>query len=163
MSQSVVLTGMVLSAMPVGILTKNNDSHKGTRKITAFARGARRPNSQLMAGSNPFSFGEFELFEGKSAYSLSKVTISNYFRELTQDFGSSIHRVLLSGVLRIFCQENNDEKDMLKLLYQSLRALESPAYKNELVRAVFELKAITINGEGPSLVFVYTLSFKGRA
>ena len=50
-----------------------------------------------------------------------------------------------------FCQENNDEKDMLKLLYQSLRALESPAYKNELVRAVFELKAITINGEGPSL------------
>ena len=40
--------------------------------------------------------------------------------------------------------ENNDEKDMLKLLYQSLRALESPAYKNELVRAVFELSLIHI-------------------
>ncbi len=103
MSQSVVLTGMVLSAMPVGdfdkritILTKERG------KITAFARGARRPNSQLMAGSNPFSFGEFELFEGKSAYSLSKVTISNYFRGAYTGFGSSIHRVLLSGVLRIF-------------------------------------------------------------
>ena len=152
MSQSVVLTGMVLSAMPVGdfdkritILTKERG------KITAFARGARRPNSQLMAGSNPFSFGEFELFEGKSAYSLSKVTISNYFRELTQDLEAVYTGFYFLEFCGYFCQENNDEKDMLKLLYQSLRALESPAYKNELVRAVFELKAITINGEGPSL------------
>lgn len=152
MSQSVLLTGMVLSAMPVGdfdkritILTKERG------KITAFARGARRPNSQLMAGSNPFSFGEFELFEGKSAYSLSKVTISNYFRELTQDLEAVYTGFYFLEFCGYFCQENNDEKDMLKLLYQSLRALESPAYKNELVRAVFELKAITINGEGPSL------------
>lgn len=145
------MTGMVLSAMPVGdfdkritILTKERG------KITAFARGARRPNSQLMAGSNPFSFGEFELFEGKSAYSLSKVTISNYFRELTQDLEAVYTGFYFLSSADISV-ENNDEKDMLKLLYQSLRALESPAYKNELVRAVFELKAITINGEGPSL------------
>ena len=50
-----------------------------------------------------------------------------------------------------FCQENSDEVEMLKLLYQSLRALESPHIPKELVRAVFELKAITINGEGPSV------------
>ena len=40
---------------------------------------------------------------------------------------------------------------MLKLLYQSFRALESSKYKNELVRAIFDLKAITINGEGPTV------------
>ena len=84
-----------------------------------------------------FSFGEFELFEGKSAYSLSKVTISNYFRELTQDLEAVYTGFYFLEFCGYFCQENNDEKDMLKLLYQSLRALESPAYKNELVRAVF--------------------------
>ena len=40
---------------------------------------------------------------------------------------------------------------MLKLLYQSFRALENSRYSKELVRAVFELKAITINGEGPQV------------
>ena len=38
---------------------------------------------------------------------------------------------------------------MLKLLYQSLRALLSDSYENRLVRSIFELKALAINGEAP--------------
>ena len=38
---------------------------------------------------------------------------------------------------------------MLKLLYQSLRALTSPSFDHRLVRYVFELKAIMLNGEFP--------------
>lgn len=152
MSQQLTVTGMVLTSMPVGdydkritILTKERG------KITAFARGARRPNSQLIAGTNPFCFGEFEVYEGKSAYSVGKTSISNYFRELTSDLSAVYTGFYFLEFAEYFCQENNDEKEMLKLLYQSLRALESPAYKNELVKLIFELKAITINGEGPTM------------
>ena len=152
MGQSIVLTGMVLSTMPISdydkritILTKERG------KITAFARGARRPNSQLLAATNPFSFGEFELFEGKSSYNISKATIHNYFRELTLDVDAAYMGFYFLEFADYFCQENNDEKEMLKLLYQSLRALESPNFPNDLVRVVFELKAMTINGEGPSV------------
>lgn len=152
MGQSVVVTGMVLTTMPISdydkritILTKERG------KISAFARGARRPNSQLLAATNPFSFGEFELFEGKSSYNVSKASIHNYFRELTLDVDAAYMGFYFLEFAEYFCQENNDEKEMLKLLYQSLRALESPSFSNALVRVIFELKAMTINGEGPSM------------
>lgn len=152
MAQSVVMTGMVLNSMPISdydkritILTKERG------KITAFARGARRPNSQLLAGTNPFAFGEFELYEGKSSYNVSKVSINNYFRELTEDLEATYLGFYFLEFADYFCQENNDEKEMLKLLFQSLRALASPAYKKKLVRVIFEIKAMTINGEGPSV------------
>lgn len=152
MGQSVTMTGMVLTAMPVRdydkrltILTKERG------KITAFARGARRPGSQLLAATNPFSFGEFELFEGRSAYNLSKANIQNYFRELVNDLYTASLGFYFAEFAEYFCQENNDEKEMLKLLYISLRALESTKIPRELVRIIFELKAMTINGEGPDV------------
>lgn len=152
MGQPVVFTGMVLSSMPISdydkritILTKE----KG--KITAFARGARRQNSQLLAATNPFSFGEFELFEGKSSYNIVKANIHNYFRKLTSDIESAYMGFYFLEFAEYVCQEHNDETEMLKLLYQSFRALESQKFSNGLIKAIFQLKAMAINGEAPNV------------
>ena len=152
MGQNLVVTGMVLNAMPIGDYDKRITLLTRERgKITAFARGARKPNSQFLAATNPFSFGEFELFEGRSTYTVAKVSIQNYFRELAADFNAAYYGFYFLEFADYYCQENNDEREMLKLLYQSFRALENSRYSKELVRAVFELKAITINGEGPQV------------
>lgn len=129
----------------ITILTKERG------KLSAFARGSRRPNSSLLAATNLFVFGEFELFEGRSSYNVSKVQVHNYFRTLTVDVAAAYMGCYFLEFAEYVCQENNDEKEMLKLLYQSLRALESGKFSAELVRAVFELKAIAINGEGPAV------------
>lgn len=152
MGQNIMLTGMVLSALPVGeydkritLLTKERG------KISAFARGARRPGNQLMAALCPFSFGKFEVYEGRSSFTVVKAEISNYFRELAENLDDACYGFYFLEIADYYARENTDEIHMLKLLYQSLRALEKESLENRLVRRIFELKALVINGEYPNV------------
>ena len=148
MQEHVEVTGIVLKAEPIGdydrrvvILTLERG------KITAFARGARKPNSSFVASTNPFTFGLFRLYEGKSSYTLNEVEVKNYFEELRDDFAGAYYGMYFLEIADYLTRENNDEKEMLKLLYQSLRALMHPGIDNRLIRYIYEIKAVVINGE----------------
>lgn len=148
MRETTNLTGMVLKETPVGeydrrlvILTRERG------KITAFARGAKRPGNVLMAVSRPFVFGQFKLFEGREAYSLQGAEISNYFAEISADMEAACYGSYFLEFADYYCRENVDGTEMLLLLYQSLRALLKPALPDSLVKLIFELRAMVANGE----------------
>ena len=152
MQEFINVTGIVLKQTPIGeydrricLLTKE----KG--KISAFARGARKPGNRLSAATNPFSFGQFKLYAGRDSYTISEADIQNYFPELMSDYVGAYYGMYFAEVADYYTRENNDERQMMKLLYQSLRALCSPALPNPLVQCVFELKAIAVNGEFPGI------------
>lgn len=152
MQEFLTVTGMILKAVPIGeydrrvvILTKE----KG--KISAFVKGARRQNSRFLAPTNPFSFGEFKLYVGKTSYNVTDIVISNYFEGLRDDFEGAYYGMYFLEVMDYFTRENNDEKEMLKLLYQSLKALQSEKLSKKLVRYIFEIKAVALNGEFPGI------------
>ena len=148
----IVLTGMVLSTMPIGeydrrvvILTKEQG------KISAFARGARRPNSPLVGAVNPLAFGEFTMYEGRTSYTIQSASITNYFAELREDVVGAYYGFYFLEVADYYAKEYTDEREMLKLLYQSMRALINPHIPNRLVRRIFELKTLTVNGQAPQV------------
>ncbi len=148
----IVLTGMVLSTAPVGeydrrvvILTKEQG------KIAAFAKGSRRPNSPLVGAVNPFTFGEFTMYEGRSSYTIQSANILNYFPELREDMVGAYYGFYFLEFSNYYTKEFNDEREMLKLLYQTMRALTNKHIPDKLIRYIFELKAFYINGEGPAV------------
>ena len=152
MQEFTEITGMVLKAEPIGeydrrvvMLTKE----KG--KISAFAKGSRRQTSKLLAATNPFSFGTFKLYAGRSSYNILDASISNYFEGLREDFEGAYYGMYFLEVMDYYTRENNDEKEMLKLLYQSLRDLMHESLDNRLVRYIFEMKAMVLNGEFPGI------------
>ena len=125
------VTGMILSSMPVGefdrrvvLLTKERG------KISAFAKGARKPNSPLVGITRAFVFGTFQVYEGRTSYTIRQASITHYFEAVISDL---------------------DAADMLNLLYVSLKALANKKIPDTLVKCIFELRMIALNGECPEV------------
>ncbi|HCJ06976.1 MAG: DNA repair protein RecO [Lachnospiraceae bacterium] len=148
MRDKIDLNGIVLSSMPVGdydkrlvLLTKERG------KITAFARGARKPNSPYLGLSEPFNFGTFSLMEGFDAYRLVGGEVKEYFLDVKNDIEGICYGTYFCDVMEYLNVDGIGDINMLNLLYVSLRALMNPAIPNALIRRIFELKVLAIDGE----------------
>lgn len=146
------MTGMVLQSSTIGefdkrvvLLTKERG------RISAFAKGARRPKSHLCAGTEPFAFGEFYIYKGRDSYTIEQLEIKEYFPELRKDLDDLYLALYFCEVADYFTREGMRAKDELNLLYMSFRVLTLHTIGRDLIRRIFELKMIAIEGEAPRL------------
>ena len=142
------VSGIVLSTMPIGeydkrllLLTREFG------KISVFARGARRPNSPLIGAAVLFAFGSFELAEGRTAYSLRSAHITEHFDWVSQDMEALCYGSYFAEFSDYYGRENLDGTEAIKLLFCALRALKNDKLSRPLIRRVFELKAMELEGE----------------
>ena len=109
------MTGMVLQAGNIGeydkrivLLTKERG------RISAFARGAKKATSQYAAACQPFTFGEFSLYEGKNSFNLMWAGVDNYFDTLKKDLDLIYYASYFCELASYLTRENNDELEILK-------------------------------------------------
>ncbi len=149
---TIKVRGMVISVMPIGEYDRRIEILTDSLgKISAFAHGARKPSSPLVAPTRIFAFGEFELYEGRNSYSLNSAKIANYFEQLTTDVEHTYYGFYFLELASYFTKEGLDATPTLKLVYQSLRALGLESLDNRLVRGIYELKILEINGICPDI------------
>ena len=145
------VNAIVLSVMPIGEYDRRLELlTKEAGRISVFARGARRVSSANCSAARVFAFGRVELFQGKNSYTLKSAQITNYFTEMADDIVRSYYGYYFLELCRYFSRENAEAGDMLLLLYLSLKALISESYDNVLVRSIFEIKLLKIEGIAPA-------------
>lgn len=152
MVETITVVGMVISSMAISeydkrlvILTKE------LGKITAFARGARKTTSPFLAGSQPMAFGEFTLYRGRNSYIVTGMKINEYFSNTMSDIDSMYMGMYFLELADYYGREGIEAGETLKLLYLSMKALSGNVIPKELVRCIYELKTLVLNGEYPNL------------
>ena len=149
--KEITTTGIVLSIMPMGEYDRRVELLSADLgRISAFARGARKPGSSLVSATRVFACGSFTLYQGKTSYSLQRASITDYFDELTRDIDITCYGFYFLELAQYFSRENVEASAMLKLLYYSLKALSLSSVPNRLVRCIYELKMLDINGLCPT-------------
>lgn len=152
MSRTVTLTGMILTSSPmkeydrrVEILTRERG------RISAFAQGARKVNSALSACTIPFTFGEFTLYEGRNSYNVQSAVIQKFFGNIAQDYDMTCYASYFAEMAQHFTRENMEATDELLLLYVTLLAMQNKRLPFPLVRIIYEMRLMMIEGQGLEL------------
>ena len=119
-------------------------------KITVFANGARRQNSRFTAVSRPFTMGRFKIRGGRSAaYTLVSAEIEESFVDIGYDLEIMCYASYACELMEFFTHEGLGAGAELNLLYLTFKALLTGTIDKRLIKAIFEIKLLDIEGVGP--------------
>jgi DNA repair protein RecO (recombination protein O) len=119
--------------------------------VTALARGARSLKSRKLAATMQFCYGRYVLYKQGDKYWIKEAElIENFF-----DIRQSIEGLALANYI---CEVLSDvtveeaERDLLRLSLNSLYAISKNLYSVEKIKAVFEIRAVSILGFMPNVL-----------
>ena len=120
-------------------------------KLTLKVRGLRRKNSPLIAPCQLLSYGEFVLFEYKGQYTVNEASTIELFQPLRKELTKLSLGTYFAQVAELISQEDLPNPELLSLLLNCLYGLSRLDLPENMVKAVFELRAACMAGYTPDL------------
>lgn len=120
-------------------------------KLTLKARGCRRKNSRLLASSQLLVYSELAITQRGEFITLVEGDPLTQFRRLGEDIDKLALASYFAEVTEKTVQEGEVCPDILSLLLNCLYALDTLDKPLEQVKAVFQLRLLTLTGLAPLL------------
>lgn len=144
-----------------GIVLKNkkyaeNDSlltifTRKAGKVSAIAKGGRKPKSNLLAGIQPFCYSDFVLYRGKSLYTISQCDPKEIFYSLREDLTRLSYGAYLLELVNAVINEGQTNNRLFNLLGKTLFILKKKDIEINTVIRSFELKFLVYAGYKPHI------------
>ena len=120
-------------------------------KITAFAKGARRPKSNLLAATQVFSFSSFVLYEGSTMYYINSAEIVDVFYDIRFDYSKMDVGFKILKILKSVSPENMEVYTYMKLGVFTLNYLAKKDKDSNFVFNIFIARLLYEMGLGLNL------------
>lgn len=120
--------------------------------ISAFARGAKRLKGRLTSSTELFCYSRLILFEGRDSYTVDAAECDTSFFELRRDLDKL---ALASYIAELCCElapKEEEAEEYLRLLLNTLHLLKTGSRPAVQLKAIFELRLLTMAGFMPDLV-----------
>lgn len=120
-------------------------------KIECVAKGARRPKSLLMAGTQFLCFGDYLLYKGSENYSMNACETIELFYNIRTDLDKLNYAVYITKIINDITTENQNNYKVLQLYLNTLYVISNTDKDLELVTAIFRLRLLSIIGYKPEI------------
>lgn len=122
-------------------------------KVDVVAHGAKSHKSKFMASTQPFCYGEYILYKGKSLYTLSQSSINESFQTILMDFDKLIYSSYILELIDNLTEKDAKSISLLALLLKTLYIITHDEVNIEIIILVVEFKAIALSGYLPQLKY----------
>lgn len=120
--------------------------------VRAFARGARRVKNPALSATQLLSYARFSIFQGRDSYIIDEAEPIEVFFPLREDLQKLSLALYLAELGGELSPELETAEEQLRLLLNCLHLLCENKKDEKMVKAVFELRMLSISGYIPNLV-----------